>query len=348
MKKIILVILCFYGNFSLQAQVVTTLPALNNFTIPLNIKGADVGKIIYTELTNPEKISIAKDTSGLFKIKKNGFIGLKANVRLSPSSGAFRYGITLKIQGRLFEFELVKDEFIHNKVIAHRGAWKNHQLTENTISALKKAIELGLEGSEFDVWLSSDNVPVICHNSTVKGKQIEKTTAKELQNVDLNNGDVVPTLEQYILTIKSQNKTRLFLEIKSSEVSQERSLAIADSVVRMVHALKAQAWVTYISFNYGVLQRIRQLDPGAPTAYLSGDKKVTELIADKISGLDYPFNAFQTDKTLTQDAHHYGLNVNVWTVDNKAEMKVILKDGVDLITTNEPESLLDLIGSDFQ
>jgi len=347
MKKIITVILYMFCAVSLYAQTGTSLSCLDNYTIPVNIKGAVIGKLINTDSNNVETILLVKDTSGMFRIDKKGFIALKANVKMLPSSNIFRYGITLKVQGKQIGFELVKDDFLHNKVVAHRGAWKNHQLTENTVGSLKKAIELGCEGSEFDVWLSSDNIPVICHDGSVKGKQIEKTTAEELQKVDLKNGDVVPTLEQYLLTIKSQNKTRLFLEIKSSGVSQERSLAVADSVVRMVHALKAQAWVKYISFNYEVLQRIHQLDLTASTAYLNGDKKVNELNNDKVSGLDYPFYSFHSDKTLTTDAHRLGLSVNVWTVDNKEEMKFLLKEGVDQITTNEPEMLLELIKMNY-
>lgn len=347
MKKIITVILYMFCAVSLYAQTGTSLSCLDNYTIPVNIKGAVIGKLINTDSNNVETILLVKDTSGMFRIDKKGFIALKANVKVLPSSNIFRYGITLKIQGKQIGFELVKDDFLHNKVVAHRGAWKNHQLTENTVGSLKKAIELGCEGSEFDVWLSSDNIPVICHDGSVKGKQIEKTTAEELQKVDLENGDVVPTLEQYLLTIKSQNKTRLFLEIKSSGVSHERSLAVADSVVRLVHALKAQAWVKYISFNYGVLQRIHQLDLTASTAYLNGDKKVNELNNDKVSGLDYPFYSFHSDKTLTTDAHRLGLSVNVWTVDNKEEMKFLLKEGVDQITTNEPEMLLELIKMNY-
>lgn len=345
MKKIIPVILFPCYAFSLQAQTNSVLPGLDNYTIPVNSKGGVIGKFIFSGTEKPGKISLAKDTSGLFKISKTGVVSLKANASLSPTAGAFHYGITVKVKGSLVEFELVKDEFIHNRVVAHRGAWKNHQLTENTISSLKKAIELGFEGSEFDVWLSSDNVPVICHDGSVQGKQIEKTTAGELQKVDLKNGDVVPTLEQYLLTVKSQNKTRLFLEVKSSGISQKRSLAVADSAVRMVHALKAQAWVKYISFNYGILQRIHQLDPAANTAYLNGDKKVAELNTDKVSGLDYPFYSFHSDKKLTQDAHQMGLSVNVWTVDKKEEMEFLLNCGVDMITTNEPEMLMDILAT---
>ena len=37
------------------------------------------------------------------------------------------------------------------KIIAHRGAWKEFNLPENSIAALQKAIEIKAYGSEFDV-----------------------------------------------------------------------------------------------------------------------------------------------------------------------------------------------------
>ena len=37
------------------------------------------------------------------------------------------------------------------KVIAHRGAWKEFNLPENSIASLEKAIELKCDGAEFDV-----------------------------------------------------------------------------------------------------------------------------------------------------------------------------------------------------
>jgi glycerophosphoryl diester phosphodiesterase len=48
------------------------------------------------------------------------------------------------------------------KIIAHRGA--NRLAPENTLPAIQKAIELGVDGVEFDVLLTSDGVPVITHN----------------------------------------------------------------------------------------------------------------------------------------------------------------------------------------
>lgn len=324
-------------------QNCSSLSGLSSYRIPLETKGALIGKVVVASPKTKQEITLLKDTSGLFRLDGKGCIRLKPQVRLKTSALAFRYGITIVTGGNPVDFELVKDEFIRNKVIAHRGAWKNQNVPENSLGSLNKAIELGCEGSEFDVWLSSDKVPVVCHNASVGGKIIEQTTAAELQKISLGNDDFVPIIEQYLLAAKHQNRTHLVLEIKSSEISQERSLELTDAVVCMVHDLKVQAWVDYISFNYGVLKRVHELDPDAKTAYLSDDKKLEELVTDGITGIDYPFYSFHKDETLVKKAHQLGLTVNVWTLDKEEELRYFITQGVDQITTNEPEQLIKLI-----
>lgn len=334
---------CCFLQGGIFAQEKAALYGLSNYSIPLNSKGAVIGQSVASYAENPPAMVLLKDTSGMFSVDKKGILRLKKSAKVKATDQVFRYGITLKFGNIPVECELVEDEFIKNRVIAHRGAWKNHPAHENSLSALKYAIAIGAEASEFDVWMSADKVPVVCHNASVGDKIIEQTSAKDLQQISLGNGDYVPTLRQYLEAIKSQNKTQLVLEIKSSGISQERSLELTDAVVKMVHELKVQAWVDYISFNYGVLTRIRELDPAAKTAYLSGDKSCEELVADKVTGMDYPFHSFHNDERLVGKAHQLGLSVNVWTVDNEDELRYFLKAGADQITTNEPEQLLIIL-----
>ena len=42
-----------------------------------------------------------------------------------------------------------------------------------------------------------------------------------------------------------------------------------------------------------------------------------------------------------KEAHDLGLKVNVWTVDETEEMKWLIEQKVDFITTNEPVVLLE-------
>ena len=46
---------------------------------------------------------------------------------------------------------------------------------------------------------------------------------------------------------------------------------------------------------------------------------------------------------MIKKAHDLGLVVNVWTINDAEQMKLLIEQGVDCITTNEPEILLELL-----
>ena len=59
------------------------------------------------------------------------------------------------------------------EIIAHRGYWKTDGSAQNSIAALMKADAIKAYGSEVDIWLSSDGVPVVNHDAdvTLDGKR---------------------------------------------------------------------------------------------------------------------------------------------------------------------------------
>jgi glycerophosphoryl diester phosphodiesterase len=319
-------------------------PTLDNYRIPTGKKGALIAKIMTEPGQSKIKYSI-KDTSGLFCIDKNGEIKLKPGKSLETNKRAFRYGIKITAGKLEKEFELVKDEFIHNKVVAHRGAWKNTGVTENSQSSLKNAIALGAEASEFDVWLAADNVIVVNHDPHAGGLEIEKSSSADLTKVPLKNGDYLTTLEEYLKTARKQNKTALYLEIKKSLVSNERLMELTEKTVKMVHDMKMQAWVNYISFDLDCLKKVMEVDPTAKTSYVEKDKTLQEMVENKIWGIDYNISMFKDDPELIQKAHKLGLTVNAWTVNKEEDLRMLLDRGIDFITTNEPELLLKLVNS---
>ena len=93
-----------------------------------------------------------------------------------------------------------------NKVIAHRGAWKNTGATENSIGALEHAIKLGCYGSEFDVHMSADSVLYVLHDHSIQGTNIETTNSAELSKIKLANGEALPTLEAYLKAGSKQKR----------------------------------------------------------------------------------------------------------------------------------------------
>lgn len=231
-----------------------------------------------------------------------------------------------------------------NEVIAHRGAWKKKGLPENSIAALNEAVRLGCYGSEFDVHMTADGVLVVNHDADFLGLHIEKSTYKELLAKQLSNGEYIPTLEQYLKVGKKQKTTKLILEIKPSKAGAENDKVLATKVVELVQKLKVEPWVDYISFSYNILKKVKELEPEANVAYLAGDVALEKLKQDGFYGADYYYTVYQKGDWFAK-SKELGLTLNAWTVNAEKEMKWLLDNKVEFITTNEPELLLELIKS---
>jgi glycerophosphoryl diester phosphodiesterase len=232
-----------------------------------------------------------------------------------------------------------KFKWNNNKVIAHRGAWKANALPQNSIASLKEAVRIGCYGSEFDVWLTSDNVMVVNHDPTFYGLSVENSTYKQLLEKSHPNGEKIPTLEEYIKEGKKQKTTKLILEIKPSKISVDRTLDLTKRVVELVNKLKAKEWVDYISFSYESCKKIVELDANAKVQYLNGEIAPDQLKADKMAGADYNYSVFKKKPNWIAELKALGLVSNVWTVNSLEDIKLFLSQNVDFITTNEPELL---------
>lgn len=241
---------------------------------------------------------------------------------------------------------LAQTSFHQNKVIAHRGAWKKNELPQNSIASLREAIRLGCEGSEFDVWMTADEVLVINHDGDFQGMEIEHVTYQELLSKNLPNGEKIPTLKAYLQEGMKQNKTKLILEFKPSGISVERSEKIGELSVKAVQELQAQDWVEYITFSYeGGLKAIAT-DPKAKVSYLTGNKTPSKLKEDGFYGFDYNLRILKLKPDWIQEAKDLGLSSNSWTVNSLEDMQWLLEQGIDFITTDEPERLLKLVSEE--
>ena len=56
------------------------------------------------------------------------------------------------------------------QVIAHRGFWKTEGSAQNSITALEKAAEEKLYGSEFDVQVTLDGKLIVNHDAKFQGR----------------------------------------------------------------------------------------------------------------------------------------------------------------------------------
>lgn len=231
-----------------------------------------------------------------------------------------------------------------NPVIAHRGAWKAKGLPENSIASLEEAIRIGCYGSEFDIHMTLDSVLVVNHDPEFLGLTIASLTYNQLMEKKMSNGESIPTLEAYLKVGAKQKKTKLILEIKPSKVGKEWDLKMTDKAVAMVKMMKVENKVDYISFSYDILKHILTVQPKANVAYLAGDVPLEQLKKDKFYGADYHYSVYQKGEWFAK-AKELGLTINAWTVNDLKDMKWLLENKVDFITTNEPELLFETIAA---
>jgi glycerophosphoryl diester phosphodiesterase len=239
-------------------------------------------------------------------------------------------------------FVIMLDDFIKNKVVAHRGAWKAKGLPQNSLASLKHALDIGCQASEFDVWLTADKVLVINHDNTFGGKDIERSTYADLQTTGLSNGEILPTLKDFIGTVVKQSKTGVYLEIKGSLISENRNIEVADSILSLNYTLKAQPWVTYVSLNTTALSRIMKNDKFARTLYAGGDLSLERITFYHFTGIDYEVGIIKSNPELIAQAFARGLHSSTWTVNDLPTLQYVISLNVNTITTDDPEKLINL------
>ena len=234
------------------------------------------------------------------------------------------------------------NQFAANPVIAHRGAFKKNGFPENSIASLREAIRLNCTGSEFDVRMTADDSLIINHDPHYQKLEIEKTSYGDLSKVPLTNGEILPTLRQYLQAgARDNQQTRLIVEIKPS-ASKERGKVIAEKVLHLVRELGVEKMVVYISFDYDILKKLRELDEKVLLQYLNGDRTPDQLKQDRIDGADYNLSVFKKNPEWIAMAKKSGIVLNAWTVNAQEDMQWLLDQHFDYITTNEPELLMTL------
>lgn len=232
------------------------------------------------------------------------------------------------------------------EIIAHRGFWKTEGSAQNSITALMKADSIAVYGSEVDIWISSDGVPVVNHDATVpldgKMLRIEDTPLATLRKVKLSNGETLPTVEEYLDAFEKCKHIRLIVEFKSHRLV-EREVDLAQKVINMVRQRGLQDKVEYIAFGIHFVQQVRKLDPQAPVYYLNGDMSPAVLSSMGVSGPDYNYNVIFNRPQWVQAAHSLNQKVNVWTVNTPEDIQKAIDLRVDYITTDEPLRVREML-----
>lgn len=229
------------------------------------------------------------------------------------------------------------------RVVAHRGYWKAAGSAQNSRRSLVKADSIGCWGTEFDVWMSRDGVLFVNHDATINGIEIQHAKATEVRGQRLSNGECIPTLDE-LLQVAQGTTLQLVCELKPHDNKQQEAQAVK-KLLKLFKKYGLENRVTYITFSYpGMRLLIQQVPRGTEVYYLNGELPPATLKSLGAAEADYHHSIFQRHPEWVTESRQLGLKTNAWTVNDAPTMRWCVDHGIDFITTNEPETLQQIIG----
>ena len=200
--------------------------------------------------------------------------------------------------------------------IGHRGAMGH--APENTIASFEKAIALGCDEVETDVWLTADGRLVITHDPPGDGATLTLDAALDV----------------------CRGRAGVNVELKADRDEQQAAEVGRRVARRLAEGAELDAYVS--SFWWSALAAARDVAPDVRRAFVFSDSPDRDaLIASAVSaGLWalHPNRAYAT-RELVGAAHAAGLRVNVWTVNDQDEIAACAALGVDGVMSNWPERI---------
>lgn len=222
-------------------------------------------------------------------------------------------------------------------VIAHRGA--SMAAPENTLAAVRQALEDETDQVEIDVQETADGEVVVFHDSDfmkTAGNPLKIWEAKKADLADFDIGswfdekfaaERVPTLEQVLQTCKGRAVVNIELKYYGHDVNLEQR------VIDLVERNDMADEVVIMSLKYDAVAKVRALRPQWTVGLLSS------ISLGNTSAFDVDFHAVNSAKarrSFIRQAQSSGREVYVWTVNDPLAMSAMMSRGVDGIITDKP------------
>lgn len=233
------------------------------------------------------------------------------------------------------------------KIIGHRGGVKGYP--ENTLSAFKKAVEVGADGVEFDVQLTKDGEVVVIHDELINRTMnqtgfVKDYTLSELKEMEIRDPKSNNLVNQKIPTLQEVLEVVQDLEIINIELKNFLEYPdLETKILKIIKEFQIKDKVIISSYNHMSLQKFKKIAPEIKTGAL--------FLAKTIAPVDYAFKRgfdalhmyyLNIDQEMIDKAHFMGININLYTVNDSTAIKELISKNVDIIMTDNLESALEI------
>lgn len=239
--------------------------------------------------------------------------------------------------------------------MAHRGGAEHPELVglENTVAAFRHAVDLGYTYLETDVHVTGHGDLVAFHDDVLDRVSdgtgpVARATAEAIASARIAEDHRIPLLAELLEEFPD---VRFNIDLKADG----SAAALAD----LLRRTGAAGRVCVGSFSGARLADFRQLTGGAVATSASPAEigrfltlpvpALRRLVArQRLGALQVPYRhrglPVVTGR-LVRRAHAAGVHVHVWTIDDRAEMELLIGLGVDGLITDRTDVLKDLLVS---
>tara|TARA_R110002012_G_scaffold50790_6_gene131329 strand:+ start:5814 stop:6566 length:753 start_codon:yes stop_codon:yes gene_type:complete len=221
-------------------------------------------------------------------------------------------------------------------VIGHRGAM-GHE-TENTLASVQKAMELGVDMIEIDVFNISSGETVVFHDEKVdrlanSTGNIEEYNIVQVRQLTLQGGHKIPMLQDVLKLMN--NEVALNIELKGGGTANRVNHIVNYYIEREGWSLEN---FVISSFKWDELRAIRDINKDIKIAVLTEKDPLEAIeVAKELNAvaINPHFKALTRENTAKIQSE--GFKVYTWTVNEPEDIKRMIEFGVDGIITNYPE-----------
>lgn len=237
-------------------------------------------------------------------------------------------------------------------VEGHRGFCAKYP--ENTMISFEAALELGVDAIEFDVWLTSDKVPVLIHDGNCRRTCGEDVHVRDLTLSEVKKlratyeekfGDTfkgqdieIPTLEELLILCKEKYPNiKLGVEIK--EYTEEN----VDLTVALLKKYGFFDTCFFYAWNGRIIKYLKEKYNGRTMGY--PDFQMGEFCEnnyDYYEEIGLSLNIIRSEVLPIYLAKN--MPMHMFCADTEETVRMCIEKGADVITANDPVPLMKVLG----